>query len=56
VGLDSHGLFSGGSILLGLLALRVETDVSVLDFWVGGELLRENLRLILARKSSTTCS
>jgi hypothetical protein len=56
VGLDGDGLLSGLGVLLALLALGVETDVFVLDFCVDGRVLRENLRRMRARKSSTTFS
>lgn len=56
VGLDGDGLFAEGRVLLALLALGVEPDVLVLDFWVGEAVLLENLRRIRARKSSTTFS
>ena len=56
VSLDGHGLLSRLCVLLALLTLSVETDVFVLDLCVGHEVLRENLLLIRARKSSTTFS
>jgi hypothetical protein len=56
VGLDGGGLLSGQCVLLALLALGVETDVFVLDLCVRNGVLRENLLLMRARKSSTTFS
>jgi hypothetical protein len=56
VGLDGGGLLSQLRVLLALLALRVEADVSVLDLCMGEGLLLENLLRCLARNSSTTCS
>jgi hypothetical protein len=56
VGLDGDGLLSEWRVLLALLALRVEADVFVLDLCIGRALLRENLRRIRARNSSTTFS
>ena len=49
-------LLSWGGVGLGLLALQVESVVSVLDFFVMHEILLAKRRLILALKSSTTCS
>jgi hypothetical protein len=56
VGLDGGGFFAELGVLLALLALGVEADVSVLDLCMGEELLRLNLRRCLALNSSTTCS
>ena len=56
VGLHGHGLLSGLGVLLALLALGVQTDVFVLDLCVDERVLRENLRRMRARNSSTTFS
>jgi hypothetical protein len=56
VSLDGDGSLSGNAVLLGLLALGIEADVFVLDFWIGRCVLLEKRLLILALKSSTTCS
>ena len=56
VSLDGDWLLSGLSILFGFLAFSVESDVFVFDFYMIVCILLENLLLILALKSSTTCS
>jgi hypothetical protein len=56
VSLDGDGLLSRLCVLLALLALGIQTDVFVLDLCMGHEVLRENLLLMRARKSSTTFS
>jgi hypothetical protein len=54
--LDGCRLFSRLCVLLAFLALGVESDVLVLDFYFRDAVLLENLLLILALKSSTTFS
>lgn len=56
MGLDWGGLLSGKSVLFGFLAFSLKSDVFMLDFCMKANVLLENRLLILALKSSTTCS